>query len=340
MKFPYEEKALLYRELAKLESAGFPLTEALDAVIDTHPPEASALLLYGVKKGLAESKTIGDSFADVSSDSPTGIKLTELEKTLIAAAERGGALGDGFDHLANYFNMRAETRKQMRRKMIYPLVLFHFAIIIPAIPLIVLSQNAKGVLLTSGAILFGVYAVLAFIYFFGRRLAAKAETQPGADRLLSRVPLLGRVRQNLALARFSTVYRMHLLAGERVEEGLLSAAKSSQSGMVFNSIRSRVIPCVEDGRPAGPALIEDEKVFTGSFARGFTTAEQAGKLDTDLARWADRFHEQARTSMDKLGSYAPKVFYVFIVVIVLVQILRLVLGIGDAYGKIFDLHEP
>jgi len=248
-------------------------------------------------------------------------------------------LGDGFDHLANYFKMRATTAKSMRQKMFYPLVLLHFAIFVPVVPLMIGVEHPGRVLLISVLALLGVYFLLFVVLVVGRRLAVKAETDPGTDRRLARVPLLGSVRQNLALARFSSVYRMHLLAGERIDESLRSAAAASQSGRIVHSIRTRAIPGVQNGQPVGPELARDPKIFTAAFARGFITAEGSGTLDSDLLRWSERFQDGARSAMDKLGSHAPKIFYALIVLITLWQIYRLVMKIFAGYDQAFKLID-
>lgn len=334
MKFPFEEKALLYVELAKLHVAGFPLTEAIDTIADTHPPDATMTVLVAVKSGLSESKTIGEAFA-----ATRPVRLTDLEHSIIAASERGGVLGDGFAHLASYFNMRATTAKTMRRKMVYPLVLAHVAILVPVVPLMIGAEDPQRVLLISAFTLLFVYLALLGVLVLGRRLARKAETDPGADRMLARVPLVGSVRQNLALARFASVFRMHLLAGERIDEGLRSAAAASQSGRIVHAIETRAIPGVENGQPVGPELAKDPQIFTAAFTRGFITAEGSGTLDSDLLRWSERFQEAAGSGMEKLGTHAPKYFYGFVVLIALWQIYRLVMKIFSGYGEAFKMLE-
>ncbi len=334
MKFPFEERALLYTELAKLSSAGFPVSEAIDTIADTHPPEATMTLLMAAKSGLASQMSIGEAFASAEE-----VPLTELEKSIIGASERGGVLEDGFGHLAEYFRMRDSAAKQIRRKMVYPLVLLHVAILIPIAPLMISSPNPKGVLLISLAILLGVYLLLFVIIVLGRRFAQKAETDPAAERKLACLPLVGSVRQNLSLARFTSVYRMHLLAGERIDESLRSAAAASRSGRIVEAIEDRAIPAVQNGQPVGPVLAEYPQAFTPAFARGFITAEHSGSLDKDLLRWSERFQDGARTSMEKLAKHAPKYFYAFAAGIAIWQIYRLASLYFGLFDKVMDQYN-
>ncbi|MFT4547187.1 MAG: type II secretory pathway component PulF [Pseudoalteromonas tetraodonis] len=334
MKFSFDEKHLFYRELAKLSAARFPLPEALGAISDTNPPAATRSVIGGVKSRLAEGKTIGEAFTDLPE-----AKLTDLEEAIVTASERGGLLEEGFDHLADYFSMRDQTAKTIRRKMRYPLFLLHFVIIVAGIALVVGAEDKMQALTLSIGSLLVAYLVLFIAVVVGRHLAAKAETDTGADKLLARIPLIGAVRQNLALARFSTVFRMHLLAGERIDEGLRSAANASQSARLIEAIEKGAIPTVNEGQPVGPALAKHPEVFTSTFARGFSTAENSGTLDSDLQRWSQRFHDEAREAMGKLGTHAPKYFYAFVVVIALWQILRLVMLIFGIYAKHFELLD-
>ena len=331
MKFPHDEKALLYNELAKLSGSGFPLTEALDAIIDTHPPDATMQLMTAAKSSLANSSTIGEAFASTAE-----VPVTELEKSIIAASERGGVLEEGFEHLADYFKMRHRAAKAMRSKMLYPIVLLHVALLIPIAPLLITSSDPKSVLIISLGALVIIY-ILAFLGIqLGRQLARKAETEVDADRLLSRLPLVGAVRQNLALARFTSVFRMHLLAGERIDESLRSSAGAARSGRILDSIKRNAIPAVENGQPVGPALAGDPDTFTAAFGRSFITAENSGTLDKDLARWSERFQGEAKGSMDRLASRAPRIFYLFAVVIAIWQIYRLASNYFGMFDKILN----
>ena len=64
-------------------------------------------------------------------------------------------------------------------------------------------------------------------------------TDPAIDWLLGRVPLVGKLRRNLALSRFCATYEMQLQAGINVYDSLRAAADASQSARIEAFIAQR-----------------------------------------------------------------------------------------------------
>ena len=92
------EKAMLYREMAKLVGADFHLDRTLSMLLKQQPSHARQTWLLGLQRGLEEGKSVAESIA-------THCKpfSDTLEFALIDAGERSGRLGDAFSHLARYF---------------------------------------------------------------------------------------------------------------------------------------------------------------------------------------------------------------------------------------------
>ncbi len=317
MKFSSEQKSLFYNELAKLAGSGFSILESADAVLDNHPPSAQRSYLQQLKQGVGNEKlTIAESI-----DRIEGVPISELEKTVIDAAEKGGQLERGFAHLAEYFAMTDKAARRVRSQLVYPAILLHAAILLPMAPRLVMADDKGKVIAQTAAILFGLYVVLWIGWMVFGMLHRKAGHCAKADGILRRLPLVGKVRRSLSMSRFSKVMEIFLLAGQRIDTSLKAAGTASQSGIVNQSLTTRVVPEVESGNPAGPAF--DKSVFPPTFVRSYTTAEQSGTLDKDMARWSKAFHEEAVISLERLSKWAPKVVYVVVAAFVIVQIFSL-----------------
>ena len=126
------EKALLYRELAKLVGANFHLDRSLEFLLKQQPSHARRTWLQGLQLGLKEGKGIAASITE-----HCGAFSDALEFALIDAGERSGRLGDAFSHLSRYFEAWNMAVKQAIGAMIYPLVLAHLGIVLPELPKIV-----------------------------------------------------------------------------------------------------------------------------------------------------------------------------------------------------------
>ena len=128
MKSNASQKHLFYSEIAKLLEAGFDIRKAAAVMQDTRLPPAQAALLKDLNRGLEAGQSITAAFS-----SDTG-NITELERGIIGAGERGGKLAPAFQHLADYFGMLAGARREVVNGMIYPVIVLHLGIFIGVVP--------------------------------------------------------------------------------------------------------------------------------------------------------------------------------------------------------------
>lgn len=316
-------KHLFYAELAKLVESGFGLREAVRILADLGLPPAQRRLLRLLEQGLEKGMGITESLtADPS-------LVSGLECSIIGAGERGGRLGQSFQHLAAYFLLLAETRAETLKSLAYPLVLLHLGIILGGVPAAVMN----GEPLTS--VVTGIVTQLMVAYLAGlllvlsaRFLLRKAPSSHRIDRWLNRLPLIGRARRTLALARFTRVYHTCLLAGLPMRETVSRAATAAQSGQI-SSAAGLLLDALEQGNKLGPVLVSC-RAFPEAFARSYFTAEESGTLDRDLARWADLFQQDALIATRRVSSTIPKVLHALVVAFVVWKILGFYRGYLDS----------
>ena len=301
--------------MAKLLEAGFDIRKAAAVLIDTKLPAAQAALLKDLNQGLAAGGSIASSFGK-----DTRV-ITELERTLIGAGERGGKLAPAFQHLADYFGMIAATRRQILMSMIYPLVILHLGIFIAIVPT-ALMRGEQSLWQIAGNLLL----LLTFVYLVGfllvtgtRKLLRLTPENLGIDRLFNRIPWLGNVRVNLAMARFCKVYHSCLLAGISMVETVKCSIAAAQSAVIQNASLG-LAHAAQAGTALGPELIA-ANAFPKAFARSYTTGEEAGTLDMDLARWSKKFQADAETAAKLAAIMVPKLLYLGILVFVGWQIV-------------------
>ncbi len=298
-------KHLFYSEMAKLLEAGFGIREAAAVLIDTKLPPVQANLLKDLNHGLEAGHSIAEAFAKDTSS------ISELERSMIGAGERGGNLAPAFQHLADYFGMVASTRREMVTSMIYPLVVLHMGIFIGIVP--TAMMKGESILKICGHLivtLIAVYFIALIISFFIAAVFKAAPRSTKVDGFLQRIPFLGKTRQNMAMARFCKVYHSCLLASISMVETVQLASSAAHSGLILDAGK-RLVKAARLGDALGPALITEESI-PKTFARSYTTGEEAGTLDKDLARWSKLFQTEAENSAKTLAIVIPKVLYFFI----------------------------
>jgi type II secretory pathway component PulF len=312
-------RAHIYNEFAKLVGAGFGIDKAAEAVLAQNPPRGLAAFAGSVKDGLDAGKSIAESVADAP------LPISPLESRLIAAAEKGGRVEDGFAHLAHYFEIVDRNAQRIRTGLVYPVILLHLAVVLPAIPAAVAGGGWRGFATTVAVQLVVLYIAAAIGAVVFRRLAARAQTDPAPDRLLNRIPLVGAARRNSALSRFCKVFEIFVLAGQRTSEATSAAGQASGSG-VLQAASHRVESSLADGNPLGPELLAYPEAFPNPLARSLATAEESGTLEKDLHRWASLFQTNADEAMTRLSDWGTKLIYAFAVIFVAWQVIRLFTG--------------
>jgi len=322
-------KHLFYAELAKLVEAGFGIREAGKILADTRLPGAQQRLLDLMQAGLESGKSIADSLGSDPS------LISDLERGIISAGERGGRLAPAFQHLADYFHLLASARSEALKSMIYPTVLLHLGVIFGSAPGAVMNGESVGSILNSIAITLGIiYAIGIAVVIVSRVLLKTAPTNPVIDGLLNRIPLLGKARRDLALARFTKVYHTCLLAGLSMQETAATATTAAHSGRITEAGR-QLAATVKTGDKLGPVFIASA-AFPKAFARSYATAEESGMLDKDLARWAELFQQDALRSAKRVSAAIPKIFYGLVVIFVVWKILGFYQGYFDTLEKLSE----
>jgi type IV pilus assembly protein PilC len=323
-------KQLFYSEMAKLLEAGFGIRKAATVLKDTGLPKAQMALLQDLEQGLNAGESITTAF---SRDSKI---ITPLERTMIEAGERGGKLAPAFQHLADYFKMIASVRREMVKGMIYPIIVLHLGVFIGTVPTalikgdVSLPQTLGSLVIT----LLVIYGAAALILLVIRAVMKMAPTNPALDQLLNRIPILGKARRTMAMARFCKVYHSCILAGISMKETVRVASEAAQSGLILKAA-IQLARTASAGSALGPAFIAAE-AFPKAFARSYSTGEEAGTLDKDLASWSKLFQEEAESSAKTLAVVVPKVLYFFILGFVAWKILGF---FGDYYFGLDQIGE-
>ncbi|MBK1881551.1 type II secretion system F family protein [Luteolibacter pohnpeiensis] len=305
---PATNRHFFYTELAKLIGAGFGIREAADLLLDSKLPAKQAALLQRLKAGLASGQSIAQSFA-------ADPNVTDLEKSIIDAGERGGRLAPAFDHLADYFGMVSAARRQLIKGSIYPLVLLHIGVIFGIVPTALINGQSFASTIPQILLNLAILYAVAFGLFLAIRWIMKRATDHAAfDSALNRIPFIGKARRNMALARFAKVYHICLLAGLSIKETVHTSIAAAHSGTLSRDGKA-LEKQAGDGGPIGPVFVIS-KGFPKAFSSSYLTAEEAGTLDKDLERWVAYFSNEAADSVKNLSAVLPKLFYFLIVLFV------------------------
>ncbi len=327
MRLSYREKESLYRSLAQLVRSGLPFPTAVEKLAATSSGKFRQVL-RGFREAMDRREDVGAAFA-----AQKGV-ISQMESGVVVAVARSGRLEHGLQQLAEYFAALAQARATIIRKSAYPLFILHFGVFVLGAPTLV-TQGVGPYLRQIGPIFLVIYAVAAAGAFLIQALREAGATNPSVDRILRRVPLIGKVRRAFALARFCLIYDIQLDAAVNVIDALIAAAHASGSGLIERAVKNAV-PEIRTGSTVA-ALLGTSGAFPQEMMTALMIAEETGGLDRELPRlWAE-FQREALLRLETAAEWSAKLLYVGVVLYLTWGIVSTYLRAMSSYGKLLDM---
>src|ERR1700722_8183005 len=122
-KVPRKELMYFSRQMAVFMKAGIPVLEALEIMTE----ETSNKVLQRVMAEMADSLRSGETFAGAASQHPEAFPRYYLG--ILGSAELTGNLDTVLDQLSEYIDRDLEARRRVSSALMYPGIVFVFAIL-------------------------------------------------------------------------------------------------------------------------------------------------------------------------------------------------------------------
>jgi general secretion pathway protein F len=321
--------ALATRQLSTLVGAGIPLVSALGALTEQVENTRLKSVIAGVRDRVNEGAALADSLTQSGA-------FSDLYVGMVRAGETGGALEQVLARLAEYLESQVRLRNKVGSILIYPLVMFGFAlVVVAALVTVVLPQITQ--LLTSLGQELPIYtrAIIALSEFarswwWAVGLAGLAlfvgvrgltRSQAGRrrwDGLKLRLPVLGRVVRLLAISRFTRTLSTLLAGGIPIVRALDVAKHVAHNVVLGDAIDTARGSITEGASLATPLRASGE--FPAMVVHMVDVGERSGELEAMLAKVADTYDEQVETAVTRLTALLEPMLILLMVGIVLVII--------------------
>jgi type II secretory pathway component PulF len=281
----------LFHQLSQVTAAGIGLIGALE-ILQRNPPHPS--MRAPISRLLAQLEQ-GSSFGE--SLDRSGRWLSSFDIALLQAGEKSGRLPDCFRLLSSYYEQRAQLARQVIGFIAYPLVIFHVAVFI--FPVSKLTDLVlKGAIVSFAfqklCVLLPVYGIVFFLSYALQSTHGEP-WRAAVERFLGAIPILGKARRSLAIARLSIALEALLNAGVTMIEAWQIAAAASGSPALRKVVETAKQGLVDGTTPS--EMVSTHREFPSTFASLYHSGEISGTLDDALRRSHVLFEEEGSRKM-------------------------------------------
>ena len=285
------------RLLSSLLAAGVPLSRALVILCKESSNPTAAAKWKAIYDSVVEGISLADSMATMPETFP------KVYVAMVSAGEAGGFLDLVLAQIADFQLRERDLRGKVTAAMLYPAILLVLSIgvlivlmtfFIPRFQTMFAGFGGELPLLTRIIVAvsywirhYGLFiaAGLALVGFLVRNWIVSERGRRAWEGFIVRVPVLGPLLSQFAMARFCRMLGTLLNAGVPLVQALNVARRSIGNQILVDAV-SNAIERVKEGAQLGASLSDCKSLFPSSVLEMISVGEESGKLDQELVRIA------------------------------------------------------
>ena len=315
--------ATFSRQLATMMKSGVPIVMALEIIGGGNKNPAMKKMVNGLRNDIEGGASIYEALSKYP------VQFDELYRNLVRAGEASGVLETVLETIASYKENIESIKGKIKKALFYPATVIAVAILVCAVLMIYVVPIFKETFQSFGAdlpaftaLVFGIsdvivqwfwligivlaIAVGAFIFFFKR----SDKLRHFLDRMLLKIPVIGKVLHESSIARFARTLAVTFKAGVPLVEALDSVA-----GATGNTVYEKAVLHMKNdvavGYPVNVAM-KQVNLFPHMVVQMTAIGEEAGALDTMLLKVAEFYEEEVSNTVDALSSLIEPMVMVII----------------------------
>src|SRR4249919_676617 len=330
--------AVFSRQIATMLKSGVPIVTSMEIIAGGQKNPKMRDLVNSIRTDIES----GSSFSESLSKHP--VQFDELFRNLVRAGESAGVLDTVLDTVATYKENIEALKGKIKKAMFYPAMVVAVALLVSAILLVWVVPQFKDVFANFGAELpaFTLAVInlsefmvkwwwLIFLVIGGSIvgfIALKKRSEAvahGLDRLVLKLPVIGKIMNEAALARFSRTLAVTFAAGVPLVEALDTVA-----GACGNTVYEKAVRRMRDDVSVGYQVnvaMKQTGMFPHMVTQMTAIGEEAGALDTMLYKVAEFYEAEVNNAVDALASLLEPIIVVMLGVIVGSMVIAMYLPI-------------
>ncbi|MAT51855.1 MAG: type II secretion system protein F [Porticoccaceae bacterium] len=303
--------AAFTRQMATMMKAGVPLVQSFEIVAEGVESDKMKEMILQIH----EDVSAGSGFAPALRKFPR--HFDELYCSLIEAGEQSGSLDDMLDRVATYKEKNEALKRKVKKALTYPIAVIAVGIVVTGILLVkvipVFAETFSGygadlpgfTLFVLGISEFAqewwlviLIAIIAGVLGFREGRLRSPKFSDAVDQLTLKIPIIGNIVNEGALARFSRTLSTTFAAGVPLIDALNSVA-SAAGNAVFRDAIIEVRDDVSTGLQLNTAL-RSTGIFPIMLLQLTSIGEESGSLDEMMSKAANHYEESVDYQVDNL----------------------------------------
>jgi type IV pilus assembly protein PilC len=321
------EVAVFSRQLATMMAAGIPMVQAFEIVASGQDNPRMKNMLVDIKANIEGGSSLAESLGKYP------IQFDELFRNLVAAGESAGVLDTVLETVATYKENLEALKAKIKKALFYPAIVFSVAILVSAVLLIFVVPTFQTVFKQAGSDLpaftlmlvnasdfLVAYWWLVLMILVGSivgLIMLKKRSQAFAhflDRLMLRLPIVGKILHQSAIARFARTLGVTFRAGVPLVEAL-DAVGGATGSVVYADATKRIREDVAVGHSLQLSM-RQANLFPNMVVQMVSIGEESGALDHMLFKVAEFYEQEVNNAVDTLSTLLEPLIMMVIGVVV------------------------
>lgn len=336
------EKLGLVSNLATMLSAGIPILEVVDSLLED-AKGSQKKLLESLKADLSQGSHVSDAFARFPKI------FDKITVNLIKASEEAGTLDVTLMDLKASIKKDAEFMDKIKGALTYPVLIFFVFAGVLVMILVVVVPKISGVFLRLNValplptqiligmsqaltkytffVILGIALLVAGIFFLYR------EKKRAFLHLLFMLPLVSTLAKQIDLTRFSRSLFLLLNAGIPIA----AALELAQEVVVKREVGDAISHCKEvvlGGSELSDGLKFAKNIFPSIMIKITEAGEKSGSLDKSMQDVAEFLDYQVNNTLKTLTTLLEPIMLIFVGVLVGGMMLAIIAPIYGLIGQV------
>ncbi|MDR0337533.1 MAG: type II secretion system F family protein [Planctomycetaceae bacterium] len=334
-----QQLAAFYSQLADLLHSGVPLLRSLKILHDQTSNTNLKFVLDNIYRRVEAGETLAEAMTRYQ------IVFGEMGVQMIRAGSEGGFLEESLTHVAEYTETQDDLKSRIIGASVYPALLAFFLVVVVSAILVFIVPNfqllfedlrkrgelpqiTEWLLFISAQtkyFLIGFVPILVVGSIWFRFWSRTENGRQLIDRFKLQIPIVGKVYEGFAVARFCRVLGTLLKNGVPIVKSLDISGDATGNRILSDAIQRAAENISGGSRLAGP--LAESGCFPRSIVEMISVAEESNTLDSVLVDISASLEKRNWRSLDLAVRFIEPLMLMLLGGIVLFLVLALMMPI-------------